>query len=55
MLKTRNFGRKSLNEIKEVLEGMGLEFGMEISEFGFPVRDAAGAEAEDEDAVQEEE
>jgi DNA-directed RNA polymerase subunit alpha len=28
MLKFRNFGRKSLNEIQEILEGMGLGFGM---------------------------
>ncbi len=28
MLKFRNFGRKSLNEIGELLEGMGLRFGM---------------------------
>jgi len=30
MLKTKNFGRKSLNEIKEVLESMGLSLGMAI-------------------------
>ncbi len=30
MLKTPNFGRKSLNEIKEVLNNMGLRFGMEV-------------------------
>ena len=30
MLRTPNFGRKSLNEIKEVLAGMGLHLGMEI-------------------------
>jgi DNA-directed RNA polymerase subunit alpha len=30
MLRTPNFGRKSLNEIKEVLAGMGLRLGMEI-------------------------
>ena len=30
MLKTKNFGRKSLNEIKEVLTTMGLHLGMEI-------------------------
>ena len=30
MLRTPNFGRKSLNEIKEVLAQMGLELGMEI-------------------------
>ncbi|MGB7285964.1 MAG: DNA-directed RNA polymerase subunit alpha [Salaquimonas sp.] len=30
MLRTPNFGRKSLNEIKEVLAGMGLHLGMEV-------------------------
>ena len=30
MLRTPNFGRKSLNEIKEVLSTMGLHLGMEI-------------------------
>ena len=30
MLKTKNFGRKSLNEIKEILNEMGLGFGMKI-------------------------
>jgi DNA-directed RNA polymerase subunit alpha len=28
MLKYRNFGRKSLNEIKDILADMGLSFGM---------------------------
>jgi len=28
MLRTKNFGRKSLNEIKEILGGLGLSFGM---------------------------
>ncbi len=32
MLKTRNFGRKSLNEIKEILEEMGLGLGMKLEE-----------------------
>ncbi len=36
MLKTKNFGRKSLNEIKEVLASMGLELGMKLE--GFPSR-----------------
>jgi DNA-directed RNA polymerase subunit alpha len=31
MLKYRNFGRKSLNEIKEVLSEMGLALGMDLS------------------------
>ena len=30
MLKTRNFGRKSLNEIKEILTLMGLGLGMNL-------------------------
>lgn len=30
MLKTKNFGRKSLNEIKEILSGMGLTLGMKL-------------------------
>jgi DNA-directed RNA polymerase subunit alpha len=30
MLKTKNFGRKSLNEIKEILSGMGLSLGMKL-------------------------
>ena len=34
MLKTKNFGRKSLNEIKEILSSMGLSLGMKIDEQG---------------------
>ncbi len=34
MLKTKNFGRKSLNEIKEILSEMGLSLGMKID--GWP-------------------
>ena len=30
MLRTKNFGRKSLTEIKEILESMGLGFGMRV-------------------------
>lgn len=38
MLKYRNFGRKSLTEIKNILKDMGLRFGMEIDkETGLPV------------------
>ena len=32
MLETRNFGRKSLNEIKEILEEMGLTLGMNLKD-----------------------
>ncbi len=34
MLKTKNFGRKSLNEIKEILTTMGLSLGMRFDEHG---------------------
>ena len=40
MLKTKNFGRKSLNEIKEILGGMGLSLGMRLDEHGRPVSGA---------------
>jgi DNA-directed RNA polymerase subunit alpha len=33
MLKTKNFGRKSLNEIKELLTSMGLELGAALDNF----------------------
>ncbi|MBQ9536784.1 MAG: DNA-directed RNA polymerase subunit alpha [Desulfovibrionaceae bacterium] len=33
MLKTKNFGRKSLDEIKSVLVKMGLDFGMKVESF----------------------
>ncbi len=32
MLKTKNFGRKSLNEIKEILTNMGLSLGMRLDQ-----------------------
>ena len=32
MLRTRNFGRKSLNEIKEILDGMELHLGVKLDE-----------------------
>ncbi len=34
MLRTKNFGRKSLNEIKEILGGLGLSFGMRLDASG---------------------
>jgi DNA-directed RNA polymerase subunit alpha len=33
MLKTKNFGRKSLNEIKDILQSMGLSLGMKFDNF----------------------
>ena len=40
MLKTKNFGRKSLNEIKEILASMGLHLGMKFDEQGRLVEEA---------------
>lgn len=42
MLKTKNFGRKSLNEIKEILSSMGFGLGMRFDENGrlIPPQDA---------------
>ncbi len=37
MLKYRNFGRKSLSEIKQILKDMGLSFNMRLDEQGMPV------------------
>ncbi len=39
MLKTKNFGRKSLNEIKELLSEMGLSLGMKLESFVPPEED----------------
>jgi len=49
MLKTKNFGRKSLNEIKGILEEMGLHFGMKLEEFPLPEEGAGEADEETEE------
>jgi DNA-directed RNA polymerase subunit alpha len=46
MLKTKNFGRKSLNEIKDILSEMGLSLGMKIDGF-----DPSTLRKQDEDHV----
>ena len=43
MLKTKNFGRKSLNEIKEILQDMSLSLGMKLHNFPKNRADKAGA------------
>jgi len=43
MLRTKNFGRKSLNEIKEILGGLGLGFGMKFDAQGRLVAPAGGS------------
>ncbi len=46
MLKTKNFGRKSLNEIKEILIGMGLSLGMKLDGFTPPKQMPQPAESD---------
>jgi DNA-directed RNA polymerase subunit alpha len=46
MLATKNFGKKSLNEIKEILNGMGLDFGMEFDEQGNPIPGTGGRDGD---------
>ncbi len=48
MLNTKNFGRKSLNEIKEILDSMGLALGMRFDEQGrlVPPTDTVDAETD---------
>jgi DNA-directed RNA polymerase subunit alpha len=43
MLRTKNFGRKSLNEIKEILSNLGLGFGMRLDAQGRIVMPAQGS------------
>jgi len=52
MLKTKNFGRKSLNEIKEILAEMGLSLGMKLD--GFEPRTVPDKQAEPSNAVNSE-
>ena len=56
MLRTKNFGRKSLNEIKEILSNLGLSFGMKfdsqgrlVSPSGQPIAPSSDEEIEDDD------
>ena len=46
MLKTKNFGRKSLNEIKEILSEMGLSLGMKLDGFVPPANPPKPAETD---------
>ncbi len=42
LLRTRNFGRKSLNEIRDILTAMGLSLGMDLSYMNLTPRDLSG-------------
>ena len=46
MLKTKNFGRKSLNEIKAILEEMGLSLGMKLDKFPLAAEQKGSEEEE---------
>jgi DNA-directed RNA polymerase subunit alpha len=47
MLATKNFGKKSLHEIRDILHGMGLDFGMEFDAQGNPIPGSGGSDGED--------
>lgn len=49
ILKTKNFGRKSLNEIKEILAEMGLSLGMKLDGWVHPDQIAAMAHPEEQE------
>ncbi len=51
MLKTKNFGRKSLNEIKGILEEMGLSLGMKLDNFPLPRKSDSPGEPVKEEKV----
>ena len=44
MLRTKNFGRKSLNEIREILVSMGLNLGMHFDQIASEVPDSSRIE-----------
>lgn len=46
MLKTKNFGRKSLNEIKDILSEMGLSLGMKLDGFVAPSQPVKTADSD---------
>ncbi|MDR3606592.1 MAG: DNA-directed RNA polymerase subunit alpha [Oligoflexia bacterium] len=46
MLKTKNFGRKSLNEIKDILSEMGLSLGMKLDGFVAPTQPPKPADSD---------
>lgn len=49
MLKTKNFGRKSLNEIKAILDEMGLSLGLKLNNFPAVETTEAGEDGEESD------
>ncbi|HEV7373175.1 MAG TPA: DNA-directed RNA polymerase subunit alpha C-terminal domain-containing protein, partial [Pyrinomonadaceae bacterium] len=55
MLATKNFGKKSLNEIRDILHGMGLDFGMEFDAQGNPIPGTGGRDGDIDDYEDNEE
>ena len=53
MLKYRNFGRKSLQELVDILSDMGLHFGMDVDAIMLPVGEEPGDEPEPADEIVE--
>ena len=45
MMSTKNFGKKSLTEIKELLVSLGLDFGMDFDEQGNPIPGSGGGDS----------
>src|SRR6266404_5810812 len=54
MLATKNFGKKSLGEIRDILRGMGLDFGVQFDEQGNPIPGTGGGEIEDDGSEDDE-
>jgi DNA-directed RNA polymerase subunit alpha len=53
MLQYRNFGKKSLKEISDLLSGMGLHFGMDVSRYLGPQASTGASHELDEEAMDE--
>ena len=54
MLRTKNFGRKSLNEIKEILGGLNMSFGMKMDASGRLVAPVGGPPPMSDDDIDDE-
>lgn len=55
MLRTKNFGRKSLNEIKEILTEMNLGLGMKVDNWTRPLEDLSQKGAVDDEMLDDDE
>ena len=55
MMSTKNFGKKSLNEIKDLLHSLGLDFGMDFDEQGNPIPGTGGSSGDDDYDYEDEE